>query len=267
MPRRRFTLAAAALFSAALVALSITPAQAATTAGDYAALGDSYAVGYGASTAYPVILASGGSFTPIGSPVNYQTSDLLARVTEIPATAKQVTVTIGGNDVGFAANVAACAQGDCPVKKITTAIAKLPASLTKLLTAIEKQAPNATVYVTGYPLLFQPQLTLQERKLVLTCAAFDLTAAKDLAAVDALTAALNSAIGITAKAVDAKKGYDVVYVDVAAKFAGHGVCQGSKSWINHPLTSDGTFSAIALHPNDAGQQGYAAAIKARGFKS
>lgn len=267
MRRHRFTVAATVLLSAALTGLAVTPVQAATSSGGYAALGDSYAVGYGASVPYPAILAGGGGVTVIGSPLGYTTGDLLARVGEIPVTAKQVTVTIGGNDVGFAENVAACALGECPVSKIAAAIAKLPASLTRLLAAIEKQAPNARIYVTGYPLLFQPRLKLQERRLTLTCEGFGYVPAKDLAAVDALTVALNAAIGITAKAVDSKSGYDVVYVDVMAAFAGHGVCQGAKSWINHPLTPAGGLNPFALHPNDSGQQAYAAAIKSRGFSS
>lgn len=267
MIHHRLTTIAAALLAAALTVLSAVPAQAATTASRYTAMGDSYAVGYGANTSYPAILAAGGSATVIGSPIDYRTSDLLARVGEIPTTTTQVTVTIGGNDVGFSSHIAACAQGSCPVGKIAAAILKLPASLTKLLTAIEKRAPKATIYVTGYPLLFQPELKLQQRKLVLTCDAFPLTPAKDLATVDALTMALNAAIAATAKAVDKKSGHEVVYVDVMARFARHGVCQGARSWINQPLNPDGTINPFALHPNDAGQKGYAAAIKARGFDS
>jgi hypothetical protein len=71
-----------------------------------------------------------------------------------------VTLTVGGNDLGFRGLAGACLTGtqeDC-LKAIATAEAKLPglySDLTDLYGDVADAAPKALIVVTGYPYLFE----------------------------------------------------------------------------------------------------------------
>lgn len=267
----------AALAIGSLVAAGLgTPAQAAppqpVSPTSYAALGDSFAVV--AQPSYPFVLA-GGLNVNFQAALGATTDDIDDQASAILPTTQQVTLTVGGNDLGFtakakacAADVRACALSDAEVG----ALQELPTKLAAAIEAIREQAPHAKVYVTGYPLLFQASGP--------TCVvgtfngypfAMESTRTDQL---DAAATALNRAIkaSIVGKANSYAK-----YVDVSAAFDGHGVCgtttANPDSWII-PVTAtwDGAGKVnfnehlAPLHPTTDGQVAYASAIKAKGFK-
>ncbi len=73
--------------------------------------------------------------------------DALSEATDI------VTVTIGGNDIGFSKFVGECLFADCTavLQGYLNKVAALGAALDSAYNAILAHAPNATVYVMGYP--------------------------------------------------------------------------------------------------------------------
>lgn len=254
MMRRRFLALAVSVASlTALSVVAVTPAAAADV-DRYIPIGDSYALGY------PALL--GATDPSLVDPTGATTRSLLDDVLGSAAlpSAKQVTLTIGGNDAGFN-KLGGCLVGDCPTPAaIVKGLASVPSGLATLLTAIRKKAPNATIYVTGYPQLFQPTVTVKGLKVSLSCAAMQVPGVDvaDLALLDVAATTLNAAIATTAKAVNAKLG-KVVYVDVARDFAGHGVCR-SQPWIT------GLDAILPLHLNQAGDSAYSQAIRAKGFR-
>jgi len=112
----------------------------------------------------------------------------------------------------------------------------LGGSLSELYTLVDNAAPNALIVVTGYPYLFE-------------IVPGDPTAAIKDQINDAITI-LN---GTIQRAVEAQPdGVKILYVDVTAEFAGHGI--GSEEPF---INSDGDD---AYHPNAAGYRAYAKAI-------
>lgn len=263
----------------AAVALTATPAFAGPDApnrGRFAALGDSYAAGVGNATliknsgmsgrtaeAYPVLLAGATNKVTFLAASGATTSDVMAQVAMVPSTATQVTVTVGGNDVGFVDVATACAAGestDCgaAIHAASAAVGTLPSSVAGVVGAIKTKAPGATVYVTGYPHLFQPTGNPFEGY---TCTALPMYDANAMAAFDAATYnPLTTDIDSVNEAIAAGAMYaGATYVDVTLAFAGHGLCDGDKSWTQGPM------DLAPLHPTSQGQRAYAGAIKAAGF--
>jgi lysophospholipase L1-like esterase len=242
------------LFVAALL-VGVAPAQAAPL--DYVALGDSFSSGTGAAN------ASGSCFrSPLGYPTLWATAhqanftdatcggavtdDVLKKqVSSLSAATDVVTITIGGNDVGFAPTVLVCLLGgdDACRQSIADAEAKTPqyiAQLDRTYAAIRAAAPSAQVYVLGYPRLFDEapkcdlSLNLTQRKMI-----------------NDATDVLVDNIGQRARAA----GFH--FVDVRSAFAGHGAC-AAQPWLNN-LTGPDVF----LHPNATGyREGYLRALTA-----
>jgi lysophospholipase L1-like esterase len=167
---------------------------------------------------------------------------IAGQVPALPTTATRVTLTVGGNDVGFAAVMQNCfvlPSSTCESRIVAgeTIVANgtLATNIAATVQAIRAKAPAAKVIVTGYPLLFN------EPNARYTWAA----------RVNQGTVLMNDAIQATALANGA------TFVDVEAVFAGHGV--GSRSpWINDWSwfrTTDG------FHPNATGYSAYATEIR------
>lgn len=283
--RRRLAVIAAALLAAlALVmgAAVVGPADAASAAVSadkpdkpgkpeqpgkpelaYAALGDSYAAGGGAgsylertcytsSKSYPMLLDADSDKQLVAFPAcsGMDTADVVSRqVATVPTTAKVVTVTVGGNDVGFAdvmqncfvwVNDTACASAIAA----GAAIARSPefaASIASVVSSLEERAPKAKVIVTGYPLLFWEDSSGVNPKYSWADEVND------------ETVVLNDVIQSVSTANDA------VFVDVEDDFAGHGI--GSSSpWINDWKWVTAT-TPTAFHPNATGHAAYATAIR------
>ena len=246
-----------ALCATALTAtLAASPTQAAGE--HYVALGDSFSAGTGtrASTdacyrspyGYPALLAASQQLT-----LDYQacsgatTADVrgnqLGALTDATA---YVTMTIGGNDVGFADVITECAMpgwlSNCygeidRSRSILTGV--LPGRLDTLYGEIRSHAPNAKVAVAGYPYLFNGE----------DCNLATFFSSGEMRELNAGTADLDTLISARAGAAG------FTYVEVRDDFLGHAVCDDPE-WIN------GLSSPVeeSYHPNRLGNQGYAAAI-------
>lgn len=277
------------LAGTAALALAATGATTASAAqpilvnrGLYSAVGDSFAAGVGNPTlpgagasfrsadAYPVLLAGKANKVTFLAASGATTLDVMAQVAYVPSGARQITVTVGGNDFGFASLALACAGGlttsPCVAAQGAARAGQeaLPANLATVIAALHAQAPAAHIYVTGYPLLFQPDMTASVPCPTLR---YEPTA---LAAADQITANLNAVIAGVVATVD-PTGLVVEYVDVtgAEEFGGHGLCDGTESYIFPPTFDPATSMPMpsSLHPNAAGQKAYAEAIADAGFVS
>lgn len=252
-----------------------TPAQAAplpaqVTAQRYDALGDSFAAGVGlpsksdgasaecgrSNVSYPELLNGLPTLKKMdfvactGATVATVLSDQLPAV---DASTRTVTLTIGGNDVGFS-GLTCLSDNTCDLGQIQAVagagIARLggtgPASLGVLLAAIHTKAPLADVFVTGYPELFGGSAKVFGTRT--SCPVP--STSREL--VNQLTGQLNSVIGaVVAEARGA--GMKVTFVSVTKTFDGHGVCD-----------SKAPFISTVLHPNVLGQAAYASVLIAKG---
>lgn len=222
---------------------------------EYAAVGDSFAAGVGArsyldsscyrsSLSYPKLLDADANLRLTAFPACTGASTAIvisSQVPTIPTTAKRVTLTAVGNDVGFAnimqncfVFVASSCQSHLANAETLVSNGTVAANVAAAVQAIRARAPGARIVVAGYPLLFHEPSRYQ-------------WAAR--ANVD--TAALNDAVAAAAAANGA------VFVDVEAAFAGHGI--GSPSpWIN-----DWSLLRIndSFHPNASGYAAYATEIR------
>ena len=180
----------------------------------------------------------------------------------ITADTDVVTLTVGGNDVGFVDYATACFWGDC--SQTTAAFQTiqdkinniLPSRLSGLLDSIQGRlaevGSTAQVYVVGYP-----RMMPYDDGTWPNCSYLP---QDDRAAIRLVTTNLNTKV---AQAVGAK-GYPFVFVDAdlvldslrVSPFANHELC-----------SSDGYFNGIVVptgysfHPNAQGQQAYATLIK------
>jgi lysophospholipase L1-like esterase len=169
-------LAACAVAVAALRSPSGADGEAgaapAVAPGAYVALGDSYSSGVGAGSylpeagaclrsrrAYPYGL--GRRVTSFRACGGARTDDVLSSQLEpFPSDTRLVTITIGGNDAGFAGVLESCLFGSPRAcgRRVDAAerfvLRELPARLRRVYAAIRERAPEATVVVAGYPRLF-----------------------------------------------------------------------------------------------------------------
>ena len=151
-----------------------------------------------------------------------------------------ITVTIGGNDLGFADILKSCLHTACekPGGAIPEAEAKLLGETGWLVTDYDKIAeadPRAHVVVVGYPQLFPP---LHEDVVQARCKLW--LSAPKLTALNKLDADLNATINTAAD--DAH----VTYLSVAGALKGHELCT-AQPWIvslslntqeiGHPVTA------------------------------
>src|SRR4051794_589756 len=172
---RRHLVLACLVTSTVLTLVTASPAVASTSysSTDYVALGDSYSSGVGApgqsglclrgSSGYPAQWARRNdprSFTNLACG-GATTSDVLSRqIPFLTAKADLVTITIGGNDAGFAPAVISCTVGSDAACTNVVATAhdfvteQLPAKLDATYAAIRRKAPEADVVVLSYPILF-----------------------------------------------------------------------------------------------------------------
>lgn len=165
-----------------------------------------------------------------------------------------VTISIGGNDVGFG-DVARCLAlrdnfnppckgrftgDDDPMKKIKT----LDASLTKVYEGILAAAPNATVVVVTYPQI------VPESVAPLSCVAggtLSLFVPDDIKWVREFTTKLNEKIDSAVKAVRDATSTRIHTRDLANAFKGHELCTALP--YANPVSLPPTNS---FHPNSFG---------------
>ncbi|MBF9066478.1 SGNH/GDSL hydrolase family protein [Streptacidiphilus fuscans] len=242
----------AAALAAGIMAASVPTlvgadtASAATSGASYAALGDSYSSGYGASSTYLNTCAQSTAAYPYlydqaTAPASFDfaacagatTSDVVStQLGGLNSGTTLVSMTIGGNDVGLVDVAAACSAGtdsQCSAAVATAAeaaVTQLPGALDTLFTDVRNDAPNARVVVLGYPELFDTSAT--------NCVLLDQN--KRTAIADGADV-LNAAI-----AAETSQHSGFVYQDVVHRFAGHELCDAAP-WID----------ATTLHPTADGQ--------------
>ncbi|GAA1946329.1 SGNH/GDSL hydrolase family protein [Kitasatospora viridis] len=230
---------ATALTATALLLGGAAPAPAAPAAG-YAALGDSYAAGVGAggydpaagdchrsANAYPVLWAAahpGTAATDLACNGADTHAVLTDQLPKLPHGLARVSLTVGGNDLGFTDAVLACLQPLTTDERCDRALAhsadlldhQLPSRYDQLLTALTAAAPDARVVVTGYPDL----LATEASGLCWT------GTGHRRAEFNALTDRVDELIHRQATAHGAR------FADPRPAFAGHGVCAGpGGEWI------------------------------------
>ncbi|MGB7961947.1 MAG: SGNH/GDSL hydrolase family protein [Propionicimonas sp.] len=250
----------------------------------YVALGDSYAAGLGSGApfdvnpdclrsvnAYPSLLDQ--KYPRLGSLdfeacslVNNTIAGLAAQVSP-NALAKVVTLTIGGNDIGFVPVLTsclnqppntACKNDPAPAPPgwtvemaVNAALEALPGGLSAALQQIQAAYPNAKIYVSGYPRLLN---RFGKVGTSLCTLAPGVTVQKmDAVWLNQVADKLNGKIRL-AVAQAKKQDVRVKYVDVSKAFNGHGLCGGGSSWID-PVTG---------HTTARGQKAYAQQFHAAG---
>lgn len=247
------TLVALAAAGGAVVAADPTAAPAAAAPPSYVALGDSYASGTGTRSyvadgtscqrstyAYPSLIAA-----QRGWSLNFRACSG-ARVPDVAATqlsalsaaTSYVTVSVGGNDAGFADVLTECATpwwaGDCD-RAIDQAQAyvrgTLPGSLRNLYAQVRTRAPYAKVVVVGYPRVFMGE----------DCNAGTWFSPAEQTRLNQTADLLNSVTRQEATA----RGF--TFADPTARFTGHAVCD-DVAWLNglsNPVSE-------SYHPNRPG---------------
>jgi lysophospholipase L1-like esterase len=250
---------AALTFVAALAAAFAGAGAAGTT---YAALGDSYSSGVGTGSytvenackrsvyAYPYVWTQKHAATALSFVAcsGAKTSDLLStQIQAVTSATTLVTMTIGGNDIGFANLIYQCTLSDCSAALDSTRAnleGTLGAALDRVYTTVKSRAATgATVVALGYPRVFSGASCFGSLGISST----EETKANQLSdALDQLTAAHATTDGVT-------------YKSAISPFTGHAVCSSS-AWLNGlNLFNTGE----SYHPNRAGHgSGYLALVTA-----
>ena len=238
------------------VALPLTvaaPAAAAPEEVVYDALGDSFAAGFSTSVemgpcgqtelAHPLLLDGRKriALDDFAACSGDTTADLLAyQLPALDAETDLVTISIGGNDIGFAQTIGACLFGSDEQCAGAIAVSGgliqtlLPGALDQTFAAVADAAPDAHVVVTGYPNLFTPDF-----------GALGNVSVAEQEAINAGGVELNATIEAAAE----RAGFQ--YVDLTSRFDRHGA-NAPNPWI----------SAADFHPTAVGQRKYAAALTA-----
>jgi lysophospholipase L1-like esterase len=250
-----------ALLALAACAAAV-PAAGLAAPQSYVALGDSYSSGVGTNSytlnsgckrsvyAYPYLYTQ----THPGTSLSFvacsgaRTTDLLAtQVQAVTSTTTLVTMTVGGNDIGFADLIYQCTLADCSAALDSTRAnleSRLGGSLDNVYSTVKSRAAfGATIIVLGYPKVFSTVGCFG----TLGISSTERTKANALAdSLDQLIATHAAAKGVT-------------YKDPTGAFTGHAVCSSS-AWLNGlNLFNTGE----SYHPNRSGHSaGYAPLVTA-----
>lgn len=232
----------------------------------YAALGDSYAAGEGlppfeadagpchrSPQGYPRLVAAQEGSTLDFAPCTGATVDMVVgaggQLMSVDPASDLVTVTVGGNDVGFAEVVGTCVADVDPCSRldarVEAALGRLGATLEAAYRQIRARAPGARLLVVGYP-----QVVADPAKVDFgTCAVVNTPLpsrridADDARWLRSKGARLSEVVEGAARAAGA------TYVDVAGDFAGHEACSADP-WLTGVVLTD---LKASFHPTVAGQ--------------
>jgi hypothetical protein len=249
---RRALLATVALLTPLVPVLGAQTAAHAA-APSYVALGDSYSSGTGtrdyindgtscqrSTYAYPSLIAAARGYSLnfracSGAKVADVTNTQLSALT---ASTSYVSISVGGNDAGFADVLTECATpwwaGDCDgaIDQAQAFINNtLPGRLSTLYASIRSKAPNAKVVVAGYPRIFMGE----------DCNAGTWFSPEEMTRLNQTADLLNSRTSSQAAA----KGF--AFANPTTRFIGHAVCDDPE-WINglsNPISE-------SYHPNKPG---------------
>jgi lysophospholipase L1-like esterase len=254
MKHRSLISALLAVVSAATLSLgsgAVTPARAAGPI--YVALGDSYSSGVGTRSyiddgtscqrsvyAYPSLIAAARGYS-----LNFRACSgaripdvTNSQLSALSSSTSYVTITVGGNDAGFADVLTECAYpwwaSDCN-GAIDDAQAyinnTLPGQLSTLYAAIRSRAPYAKVVVVGYPRIFNGE----------DCNAGTWFSPSEESRLNYTADLINSKTATQA----ANKGFS--FANPTSRFIGHAVCDDVE-WLNglsNPISE-------SYHPNRSG---------------
>lgn len=286
---------------------------------EYVAMGDSYSSGEGAfnyisdetnchrsTESYPYLLsvsmgdkltfaACSGAITDDLYAVNHQNSSEIGQLLYLNADTETVTLTIGGNDLGFSDIAHACANNpkntgygcqsnmtlqllveerlDALAGEAQNAVYAPGTSreihpLTTILEDIAAKAPNADIYIAGYPHLFGSDVAYFTpdgnapggyKCIVTQGSGFSVAYGFwDTEWLNSIADSLNTLIE---DAVDSVQPLNISYVPID-DFEGHGLCDSGASYLNGVV-----FDSIddpakeSLHPNFEGMGfGYASSF-------
>ncbi len=263
--------------------------------GYYVALGDSYASGEGlpplefchrSPHAYPALVQQSLRFSAFyfeactGATtleLNHQ-AHLAWQRRQLSGRTRLVTITIGGDDIGFSRLIEQCVlarihriirpavgcfegkYGTANAARVARGLEVVRQNLPRVFSFIQEQAPDALVLVTNYPYVFPRQSSIDCSKLYL----FDVPVfghpafnADDVPALWRVIVRLNSTIF---NAVEKMHSSQFQYVDVIPPFVGHDACEPTHSWFT-PIYIRGSKQAWSLHPTEAGQQALATRVE------
>ena len=237
-----------------LVAVA-TPAQAASSV-HYVALGDSYSSGVGAGSyigssgscdrspnAYSALWATAhapAAYTSVACSGATTTTVISSQLSALSASTTLVSITIGGNDVGFANIMETCAVDG--TSSCVAAVAPprrrprtpCPACSTRSTTTSVRTRRTRQVVVLDYPVFYQ---------LGTLCIGLSATS----------HAKIDEGIGIADGVISAAASrHGFTFADVRNKFVGHQLCSGGTKWLHALNVTDITES---YHPTAAGQSG------------
>ena len=271
---------------AATVLLTAAPASAAAPTGRYVALGDSYASGaliptqvdlnctrsnhnYGSLVASAVGSSSYGDVT-CGGAVTHGLANagagvlgfgVPAQFSALSASTALVTLTIGGNDIGFASIIVTCAEDSLtnpfgsPCKNqydsggTDQLLARINATAPNVATALQQihaLSPNARVLLVGYPDILPTSGTGCWPSVPISWG--------DVPYLRSVEVNLNAMLRTQAQANGA------TYVDTYTPSIGHDACKPeSKRWVEGLIPGSAT---APFHPNAKGEAGMATAVEA-----
>ena len=270
----RTTLAVGLLTASALAALAVSaPTANASQPLNYVALGDSYSAGpldgpttgnllcLQSSASYPYDTASylGASLNDVscsGADSSNLTSSsqypgVPPQVDALSPSTQLVTLTDGGNDNNlFVSALVDCGITDIldvfnigsPCKDVygdsfENSVASDASTVESTFATIKQDAPNAQVYVLGYPDILPSEGGCYPTMPITN---------GDTSYLNNLELDLNSMIQAQAATAG------VHFVSTYAQFEGHGSCAtGSAQWINAIIATNG---GISVHPNATGEQ-------------
>jgi lysophospholipase L1-like esterase len=278
-------LTAVAVTTALVAPAAAGPAHQQPPVGRYVALGDSYAAGplippqtgqpagcRQSGRNYPAIVAetigaaefrdvscSAATTEHLTGPQNVSPGPNPPQLETLTADTDLVTVTIGGNDIGFGEIVGECARRSPaqPVgsacadhytaggsDQLTTRIEAAAPQIAGVLAAIEERSPDARVLLVGYPAILPDEGP--------GCFPVVPFSPGDVTYLRGVEKSLNDMLAAEADAA----GID--FVDTYTPTIGHDVCRppGVK-WIEGLVP---TAPAAPLHPNALGMAGIAAVV-------
>lgn len=251
---RRLVGAVAGLVVALAPVVAVATAPSSQAAGpSYVALGDSYSSGVGTRTyisdgtscqrsnaAFPALLAAQKGYTLNFRACSGATTATVTntQLSALTSSTRYVTMSVGGNDAGFANVITECAKPSWSSNcngAIDTAQSfinnTLPGRLSTLFSSIRSRASTAKVVIVGYPRIFNGE----------DCNAGTFFSSDEMTRLNATADLLNSKLSSAAAA----RSY--TFANPTSRFVGHAVCADTE-WINglsNPVSE-------SYHPNTAG---------------
>jgi lysophospholipase L1-like esterase len=231
------------------------PADAASST-NYVALGDSYSSGVGSGSyigssgacdrstkAYSALWATAhapASYVSVACSGATTSTVIASQLSALTASTTLVSITIGGNDVGFSNIMETCALDGTSACVAAVQAAEnsaqstLPGLLNTTYNDIRSHAPNAHVVVLDYPVFYA---------LGTLCIGLSATShAKIDEGINLVDGIINTAAGQ----------HSFTFADVRNVFVGHQLCGSGTNWLHSLNITDITES---YHPTATGQSG------------